>query len=139
MLEVKATWVSGFKFDGLDSQGSEMKMDASVGAGGEGDGFRPAELPLMGLAGCTGMDTIEILQKMREPVTEFEVTVSAEKRKEAPPGYEEIRVEYVLTGNGLSREKVERAVALSEEKYCTVWNALAKATEITHTIKMIEK
>jgi len=60
MLEVKVTWKRGFRFDGVDSQGRPMKMDASVGAGGEGDGFRPAELPLMGLAGCTGMDTVEL-------------------------------------------------------------------------------
>jgi len=139
MLEVKAKWNGGFKFDGLDSQGMAMKMDASVGAGGEGDGFRPAELPLMGLAGCTGMDTIEILEKMREPVTGLEVTVAAEKRKGVPPGYDGIRVDYVITGKGLSRDKVERAVALSEEKYCTVWSALAKAAEITHTITIVEE
>jgi putative redox protein len=139
MLEVKATWKGAFKFDGLDSQGRTMKMDASVGAGGEGDGFRPVELPLMGLAGCTGMDTIEILQKMREPVKGFEVRVTAEKREDVPPGYDGIHIEYVLRGKGVSRDKVERAVALSEERYCSVGNALAKATKITHTIEIIEE
>lgn len=139
MLEVKATWEGGFKFNGVDSQGSQMKMDASTGAGGEGDGFRPVELPLMGLAGCTGMDTIEILQKMREPVTGFEVKVTAEKKEGVPPGYDGIHVEYVVTGKGLSRDKIERAVTLSEEKYCSVGNTLSKATEITHTIEIVEK
>ena len=139
MLEVKATWKGGFKFNGVDSQGSQMKMDASTGAGGEGDGFRPAELPLMGLAGCSGMDAVEILQKMREPVTGFEVKVTAEKKEGVPPGYNGIHIEYVVRGEGLTRDKVERAVNLSEQKYCTVWNALSKATEITHTIEIVEK
>lgn len=139
MLEVKATWVSGFRFDGVDSQGRQMKMDASVGGGGEGDGFRPAELPLMGLAGCTGIDTVEILQKMREQVTGLEIGVTAKKREGTPPGYDGIHVEYVVRGKGLSPEKVERAVKLSEEKYCTVGRVLAKATEITHTIRIVEE
>jgi len=139
MLEVRATWNGGFKFDGVDSQGRPMKMDASVGAGGEGDGFRPVELPLMGLAGCTGMDTVEILQKMREDVTGFDVRVTTEKKKDTPLGYDGIHVEYVVRGKGLSPEKVERAVKLSEEKYCTVGAALSKATEITHTIEIIDE
>jgi putative redox protein len=139
MLEVKATWKGGFKFDGVDSQDRPMKMDASVGAGGEGDGFRPAELPLMGLAGCTGIDTVEILQKMREQVTGLEVRVTADKKKDTPPGYDGIHVVYVVRGKGLSPEKVERAVRLSEEKYCTVGAVLSKATEITHTIEIVEE
>jgi putative redox protein len=138
MLEVKATWMGGLKFDGVDSQGRPMKMDASAGAGGEGDGFRPAELPLMGLAGCTGIDTVEILKKMREPLKGFEVRVTAEKKEGVPPGYKGIHVEYSIRGRGLSHEKVERAVTLSEQKYCTVWNALSKGAEITHTIEIIE-
>ena len=71
MLKVSARWNGGFKFDGWDSEDRPMKMDASAGSGGEGDGFRPVELPLMGLAGCTGMDTIEILQKMRQSVRDL--------------------------------------------------------------------
>jgi putative redox protein len=139
MLEAKATWRGGFKFDGVDGDGRRMKMDASVGAGGEGDGFRPAELPLMGLAGCTGMDTVEILKKMREPVTGLDVRVTTEKKKDTPPGYDGIHVEYAVRGKGLSPAKVERAVKLSEEKYCTVGAVLSKATKITHTIEIIEE
>ncbi len=139
MLEVTAKWVSGWKFVGTDGSGREMKMDASVGAGGEGDGYRPVELPLLGLAGCTGMDTIEILQKMRQPVESFEVRVSAEKTpKGTPPGYAGVKVEYVIRGKGLSEEKVERAVKLSEEKYCTVSGALSREVLISHEITIEE-
>ena len=138
MLEVTAKWVSGWKFVGTDSGGRGMKMDASVEGGGEGDGFRPAELPLMGLAGCTGIDTIEILQKMRQPVESLELRVTAEKKKEGPAGLAGVKVEYVIRGKGLSKEKVEKAVRLSEEKYCTVSGALKQATPITHEITIEE-
>jgi putative redox protein len=139
MLEASASWKGGFKFEGVDSQGRPMKMDASVGAGGEGDGFRPVELPLMGLAGCSGMDTIEILQKMRQQVTGFDVRVTADKKKGPPPGYGRIRIEYTVRGKDLSPEKVERAVKLSEERYCTVGGALSVGAEITHTIEIIDE
>jgi len=138
MLEVTAQWVSGWKFVGTDSGGREMKMDASVEGGGEGDGFRPAELPLMGLAGCTGIDTIEILQKMRLPIEGLELRVTAEKRTDGTPGLAGVKVEYVIRGKGLSKEKVERAVRLSEEKYCTVSGALKQATPVTHEITIEE-
>ncbi len=138
MLEVKATWAGGFKFEGVDSCGRVMKMDASKEAGGEGDGFRPAELPLMGLAGCTGMDSMEILLKMREEVTGLKLTVRAEKKKGYPAGYDGILVVYEFRGKGLNPEKVERAVRLSEEKYCTVGQTLSKATEVKHEIHIVE-
>lgn len=138
MLKAKATWVGGFRFDGEDSSGRSMKMDASVEAGGTGDGFRPAELPLMGLAGCTGIDSIEILEKMREKVTGLTVTVTTKKKEGYPAGYDGIHVRYEFRGEGLSPEKVERAVRLSEEKYCTVGQVLSKATTITHEIEITE-
>lgn len=137
-MECKATWLDGFRFKGTDSSGRELRMDASKGAGGEGDGFRPAELPLMGLAGCTGIDTVEILQKMRQNVTGFDVTVSAEK-KDGGGGYAEIHVRYVIRGKGIEPAKAERAVSLSEEKYCTVGRALAAGTTITHEIEIVEE
>jgi putative redox protein len=139
VFEIKAKWVDGFRFEATATDGREMKMDAGVGAGGTGDGFRPAELPLMGLAGCTGIDTVEILEKMRQEVTGLTVTVKSKKKEGVPPGYDGIHVEYEVRGRGLSREKVEKAVRLSEEKYCTVGSVLSKATTITHAITLIEE
>ncbi|MBD3348817.1 MAG: hypothetical protein GF400_06435 [Candidatus Eisenbacteria bacterium] len=139
MLEAKARWINGYLFDAEDSSGRKMQMDASVEAGGAGDGFRPAELPIMGLAGCTGMDTIEILQKMRQEVTGFSVEVKTRKKKGYPAGYDGIHIRYEIRGKDLDAEKVERAVRLSEEKYCTVGQALSKATQITHDIEIIEE
>ena len=138
MFEITAKWIDGFRFEATDTDGREMKMDASVGAGGSGDGFRPAELPLVGLAGCTGMDTIEILEKMRQEVTGLTVTVRSKKKEGIPSGYDGIHVEYEVRGRGLSEDKVEKAVRLSEEKYCTVGQVLGKSTKITHTITILE-
>ena len=139
MFELKAKWVDGFRFVATDTNGREMKIDASVEAGGKGDGYRPVELPLMGLAGCTGMDTVEILEKMREEVTGLTVTVKSKKKEGVPSGYDGIHIEYEVRGKSLSKEKVERAVRLSEEKYCTVGRALSKTTSITHSITIVDE
>ena len=114
-------------------------MDWSKGAGGEGDGFRPAELPLWGLAGCTGSDALEILQKMREPVEDIEVVVRAKKADGYPARFETIEVEYLVKGKGLNPAKVEKAVKLSEDKYCTVGGTLREPTAMTHRITYLDE
>jgi putative redox protein len=139
MLEVKARWIRGWRFEGRDANGHEMQMDSSVAGGGEGAGFSPAAMPLMGLAGCTGIDTLEILQKMRQEVTGLEVTVRSKKKEGIPSGYDGIHVEYVVRGKNISPDMVERAVRLSEEKYCTVSQVLGKAAKITHAIEIVEE
>jgi putative redox protein len=134
-LRAKARWIDDFRFEAWDSDGRHMKMDASEAAGGEGDGFRPAELPLIGLIGCTGMDTIEILKRMRQPVEGLELSVESKKAEGMPTtGYDGIHITYAFTGADLDRAKVQKAVRLSEEKYCTVGRALSACTLITHTI-----
>jgi putative redox protein len=138
LIEVKARWIGGWKFEGEDSEGHTVRMDWSKEAGGEADGFRPAELPLWGLAGCTGSDLIQVLKKMREPVQDVEVTVRAEKKKDYPAGFVSIEIEYIVIGKGLSPDKVDRAVRLSQEKYCTVGGALRDPTPMTYTIILRE-
>lgn len=139
MLEVKARWIGGWKFEGKDGEGHTVRMDWSKAVGGEGDGFRPAELPLWGLAGCAGSDVIMVLKKMREDVKDLEVIVKADKKGESPAGFGSVHVEYIVTGRNLSMEKVEKAVALSEEKYCTVTGALREPTPVHHKITLREE
>jgi putative redox protein len=139
LLEAKATWKGKLKFDAWDSDGRHIALDASKAGGGDGDGFRPAELPLIGLAGCTGIDVVEILRKMRQRVTGLDVRVTSKGKEGLPAGYDGIHIEYTVRGSGLSPEKVEQAVTLSEERYCTVGQALRKATEITHAITIVEE
>ena len=139
LFEVKAKWIGGWKFEGKDGEGHTVRMDWSKDVGGEGDGFRPAELPLWGLAGCTGSDTVEILKKMREPVEDVEVIVRAEKVEGYPAKYASIEVEYIIKGKGLSPAKVEKAVGLSEEKYCTVGGSLREPVKMSHKITLVSE
>jgi putative redox protein len=139
MFVGKVKWLKGFEFDGWDGEGREIKFDASVKGGGEGKGYRPAELPIVALAACAGMNVIEILQKMRQEVLAFEVNAEARPIKDTPSGYDGIHIEYVITGKNIDRGKAEKAAKLSEEKYCTLGNVLSKATTITHEIKIIDE
>jgi putative redox protein len=139
LLEVKARWIGDWKFEGTDGEGHTLRMDWSKAVGGDGDGYRPAELPLWGLAGCAGSDVIMILKKMKEDVEDLEVIVRANKRGGSPAGFESVEVEYIVTGKNLSIEKVEKAVALSEEKYCTVSGALRDPTPLNHKITLREE
>jgi putative redox protein len=134
LFEIKASWIGGWKFEGKDDEGHTVRMDWSKSVGGDGDGFRPAELVLWGLAGCTGSDSIEILKKMREPVEALDVIVRAKKAEGYPARFESIEVEYIIKGNGLSRDKVAKAIRLSEEKYCTVVGSLREAVRMSHKI-----
>ena len=138
MFEIKASWVGGWKFEGKDGEGHTVRMDWSKEVGGEGDGFRPAELPLWGLAGCTGSDAVEILKKMRQDVEDMEVIVRATKAEGYPSRFASIEVEYIIKGKDLSPDKVAKAVALSEEKYCTVGGSLRDKVEMSHRITLVE-
>jgi putative redox protein len=138
LFEIDAKWIGGFKFEGKDGEGHTCRMDWSKAAGGEGDGFRPAELPLWGLAGCTGGDLLDILTKMRQSVESLEVIVRAEKAEGYPARYESIEVEFIVKGKDLDPAKVERAAKLSDEKYCTVGGSMRSPVELTHKITMVE-
>jgi len=112
-------------------------MDASSKAGGEDKGFRPLELILVGLAGCTAMDVISILAKKRQEVTAFEVKVHGDQKEDYPRALNRFSVEYIVTGKGVEREAVERAVQLSQEKYCSVSATLRSAGPIETKITIL--
>lgn len=139
MLEISAKWIGGWKFEGRDSEGHTVRMDWSKEVGGDGDGFRPAELLLWGLAGCTGSDSIEILKRMRQEVDDMEVIVRAQKAEGYPAKFESIEVEYIIKGRDLDPVKVERAVKLSEDKYCTVGGSLRDQVAMSNKITLVEK
>jgi putative redox protein len=89
------------------------------------------ELVLIGLAGCTAYDVVQILDKKRQPVTGLEVKAAAERAEEPPRVYTQIRVEYVVRGHGVNPKAVEDAIRLSTEKYCSVSNMLDKTAQIS--------
>lgn len=113
-------------------------MGALKEQGGDDDGFRPMELLLVGLCGCTAMDAISIMLKKKQEVTGFEVRAHAERAAEHPRVFTSITLEYVFTGKNLDRAAAERAVELSATKYCSAQAMLNKAVPIETKITVLE-
>lgn len=129
-MDAKVTWNSGLNFTGKAASGFDVPMDASVDHGGSGQGTSPMELILIGLGGCTAMDVISILQKKRQEVTSFEVVLHGDRATEHPKVYTDITMEYIVTGHGVELDALERAVELSEGKYCSVNGMLKQSVNI---------
>jgi len=138
-MEAKIIWNGAMQFTGNADSGFRIPLDASPDHGGQNGGFQPLELLLVGLAGCTGMDVISILQKKKANVTAFEVRVTAERAEEHPRVFTRLLVEYVVTGKDIKLEDVERSVQLSETKYCPAEAMLRKAAIIDSKITIIQE
>ncbi|HVP21973.1 MAG TPA: OsmC family protein [Anaerolineaceae bacterium] len=138
-MKGKATWQKKMSFVGASGTGFSLPMDTSVEQGGDNSGFKPTELLLVGLAGCTAMDVISILEKKRQKVTRFEVSVTGERATEHPRVFTEIHIEYDITGVDIDPAAVARAVELSETKYCAVSAMLAKSAKIEYSIKITQE
>jgi putative redox protein len=137
-MEAKAIWKGRMSFDGTAGSGFTLPMGTRADSGGDDDGFRPMELLLVGLAGCTAMDVISILEKKRQDVTNFEVNVQAERAETHPRVFTNILLEYVVTGHAVDPVAVERAVELSETKYCSAQAMLGKTALIQHKVTIKE-
>ena len=129
-MHAKVTWHKGLTFTGKADTGFSVPLGADSTVGGENDGFRPMELIATGLAGCTAMDTISILEKKRQQVTAFEVEVLADQAENHPRVFTHIRIEYYLTGKSIDEEAVRRAIQLSAERYCPAQGMLSKVAPI---------
>ncbi|HSG29601.1 MAG TPA: OsmC family protein, partial [Candidatus Krumholzibacterium sp.] len=117
--------------------GHEIVLDASPENGGEDRGPRPKQLMLVALGGCTGMDVVSILKKMHVDVEGFTVSVEGELTDEHPKYYRKIHVIYEFRGAGLPMDKIEKAVSLSEERYCGVSALYRQAVEVTSEIRVV--
>ena len=125
-------------FKATATSGHTVVLDSAEEVGGRNQGFRPMELILMGLGGCTGMDVISILRKMQQQVTGYEVRLNGDRSGEHPKIYTDITVEHVVTGKGLTEASVRRAVELSATKYCPASAMLSKAARVTHAYRMVD-
>ena len=133
-MDAAVIWKNDLSFDGIGESGFSLPLGTDVSLGGANDGFRPMELMLIGMAGCTAMDVISILKKKKQDVKKFIVKVSAERNEEHPKVFSEIRIEYYVAGTDINPEAVERAVELSETKYCSGIAMLSKTAKISHRI-----
>jgi putative redox protein len=132
-VKSKVVLKDGMHFMG-ELDGFEIPIDAGAGFGGQNRGSKPKGLLLTSLAGCTAMDVISILRKMKIEPDSFSVEVEAEVTDDHPKVFKKIRITYLLRGKNLAREKVERAVELSQDKYCGVSAMLKKAAPIEYDI-----
>jgi len=139
--EAQVTWVGpGLRLVGEASSGPAIVLDHVLpGEEGRESGPRPLELLLIGLAGCSAMDVVSILQKKRQPFTGLQVKVTAERADEHPRVYTRIHMEYVVTGQGVEPQAVERAIELSQTKYCPAAAMLSKAVEITTSYQIVQE
>lgn len=117
-LDAKVTWNGRMSFAGTADTGFSVPLGAEAAVGGDDDGFRPMELILTGLAGCTAMDVISILQKKRQDVTAFSVQVHAEREESHPKVVTSAVIEYSVSGHALDEAALLRAIELSATRYC---------------------
>jgi putative redox protein len=125
--------VQGITFVGKADSGHWVAMDGPDEFGGSNAGIRPKELMLLALGGCTASDVVSILRKKRARVDGFEVQLTAEQADEHPQVYKSIHMQFVLRGEDLKPADVERAIELSETKYCSVSAMLRGTVTITHS------
>ena len=130
------TQLEGITFAGTADSKHWVVMDGPEEFGGGGAASRPKELVLLALAGCTGSDVVSILRKKRAPLDRLELNVKAEQADDHPQVYTHIHVEYVFHGDGLRAQDVERAIELSDTKYCSVTAMLRPAVAITHSYRI---
>ena len=137
-MNAKVTWHTGVTFTGEAGTGFTVPLGANSSVGGADDGFRPMELIATGLAGCTAMDTISILQKNRQDITAFEVNVSADRAENHPRVFTHMRIEYQITGHGVDEKAVLRAIQLSAERYCPAQGMLSQVVPIDLAYEVYE-
>ena len=137
-MQVKVKRDAGLRFVGSNARGSEVVMDPSVAADDDVIGTSPMEMLLMGIGGCSSIDVVMILEKMRQAVTDCEVTIDADRADTDPKVFTHIRMHFAVAGEGLNLDRVEQAVKLSAEKYCSASIMLGKAAEISHTCEILE-
>lgn len=122
-MNTSIKWDGKLAFSSITPSGHELKMDTDESLGGENSAPTPVELLLNAVAGCTAIDIVLILEKMRLKLTSFEVEVSGERAEEHPKRFTDIHLHYILGGE-LDTEKVRKAIKLSKDKYCTVAHSL---------------
>lgn len=137
-MKARVKWVDEVMFVGESGSGHVVVMDGAPDAGGRNLGVRPMEMLLLGLGGCSAFDVVLILKRGRQPVTDCVVEIEAERADTDPKVFTHIAMRYVVTGVGLDRAKVERAVQLSADKYCSASAMLAKTAAMSHSVEIVE-
>ena len=131
-MKARIKWIEGAAFLGEPGSGHGIVLDGAPESGGRNLGVRPMEALLIGLGACSAFDVVAILNKGRQPFAACEVALEAERSQSAPKVFTKIHLHFVLTGAGVDRGKVARAIRLSAEKYCSASAMLGATAAITH-------
>ena len=136
-MQGRVKWVENAMFLGQSGSGHTVVMDGPPESGGQNLGLRPMEMLLLGVGGCSVFDVVSILKKSRQPVTDCEVELSAERAETVPKVFTKLNMHFIIFARAEIKEaQVERAVMLSAEKYCSASIMLAHSVEITHTFEI---
>jgi putative redox protein len=133
-MRVDVNWIDGRQFEAANEEGTKFRMDAKKKSGGSGEHASPTDHLLAAAAACSGMDVVSILQKMRQPIRSLRIEVDGEQEEDYPKYFSSINLRYILEGDNIDRTKVEQAVELSQEKYCSVRASLTDKCKITAEI-----
>ncbi|TCS81507.1 putative redox protein [Tepidibacillus fermentans] len=133
-MKVNVEWKGNMAFEGKGDSGHSVLLDAAPQVGGQNQGPRPMETLLFALGGCTGMDVVSILKKMRQEIETFHMEITGDRASEHPKRYTKINVHYDLTGPNLNEEKVRKAIKLTQETYCSVSKSLN--AEVTYSFSI---
>ena len=134
----KISWVDGALFVAEGGSGHSFTMDGSPEVGGRNLASRPMEVVLMGMGGCTAIDVVSMLKKQRQDIEGVEVALEAERAGEHPMVFTSVKLVYTVRGRKLNKALVERAVSLSDEKYCSATAMIRKSAAITHEVVLVE-
>ena len=139
-MDCKINWLagSGMAFMAETGTGHILNMDGAPEAGGRNLAPRPMELMLAGAGGCTAFDVVLILQRSRQNISACEVSLQAERAETDPKVFTKINLHFTVKGKDLDSSKVERAINLSHDKYCSATAMLANTAEITHTFEVVQ-
>jgi putative redox protein len=137
-VKARVKWLDNMSFVGESGSGHSIVMDGPPESGGRNLGVRPMEMLLLGLGGCASFDVVLILKKSKQQIIDCEVQIEADRADKEPKVFTRIHLHFTVIGRGLSAEKVERAIKLSAEKYCSASIMLAQMAEITHAFEIHE-
>ena len=138
VMDVSAKLTSGMSFTIETSSGYEIRLDMATGEGGESRGPQPMEMLLVSLAGCIGMSNLLILRKRKQDIQNYEIRIHGERADLHPQIFTDITVEHIITGQAVKPEVVERAMRMSEQKYCGVSVMLGKTARISHRYRLVQ-
>ena len=137
-MNISVNWVDGLLMVGKSDSGHTITMDGPPESGGENLGVRPMEMLLLGVAGCTMIDIVTTLKKMRQDLSHLETKINAERATDHPKVFTNIHIQFILKGQNLDEKKVDKAITLSAEKYCSASIMLGETATITHDFEVIE-